>query len=65
MGATHSFLYARFLLRIGYLPDLPTGINAVYMKWAGYSPALLISLRRIAANIAKLPAFLKTGVKQS
>jgi hypothetical protein len=28
------------------------------MKWAGYSPALLISLdeaRRIAANIAKLP----------
>src|SRR5215469_8041583 len=46
VGGTHGFLYARFLLRIGHLPNLPPGINAVYMKWAGYSPALLISLAR-------------------
>ena len=53
VGGTRGFLYARFLLRIGHLPNLPPGINAVYMKWAGYSPALLILLTRRHATAGR------------
>ncbi len=36
MGGACGFLYDGILHRIGHLPNL---INAVYMTWAGYSPA--------------------------
>jgi hypothetical protein len=50
VGGACGFLYARILHRIGHLPGLSAVINAVHMRWAGYSPAPVYFINKMPSD---------------